>query len=196
MPKVQSGEPSDNDLIMRICESDTVAFEMLYKRYYPRIFRFVFRVTRHLDQIEEIINDVMYVVWQKASTFQPETKASTWIFGIAYKKSLKSMSERIQGEHLELEDAEDLIPGVQDSGLQSLELEDWISVAFRKLPEDQRAVLELTYHQGLHYSEIAKIMDCPENTVKTRMFHARKKIRELFPDLLPESSPDYKGNTL
>ena len=107
MPKVQSGEPSDNDLIMRICESDTVAFEMLYKRYYPRIFRFVFRVIRHLDPIEEIINDVMYVVWQKAATFRPETKASTWIFGIAYNKSLKSMSERVQGDHLELEDAEE-----------------------------------------------------------------------------------------
>jgi RNA polymerase sigma factor (sigma-70 family) len=196
MSKAATGEPTDNELILRICEADTLAFEALYKRYYPRIFRFVFRVTRHLDQIEEIINDVMYVVWQKASSFQPETRASTWIFGIAYKKSLKSMSERLQGEHLELEDAVDLIPGVQDSGMQNLELEDWISVAFSKLSEDQRAVLELTYHQGLHYSEIAQIMDCPENTVKTRMFHARKKMKELFPDFLPESSPNYKGGRL
>jgi RNA polymerase sigma-70 factor (ECF subfamily) len=196
MPVASPCEPSDNDLVMRICESDTAAFEALYKRYYPKLFRFAFRVTRQLDQIEEIINDVMYVVWKKASSFHPESRASTWIFGIAYKKCLKSMSRRLPGEHLELEDAEDLIPGVQDSGLQNLELEDWISVAFSKLTEDQRAVLELTYHHGLHYAEIARIMDCPENTVKTRMFHARKKIKELFPDFLPESSANRKGSVL
>ncbi len=196
MSKAQSGEPSDNDLILRICSADEVALETLYKRYYPRLFRFVFRVTRHLDQIEEIINDVMYVVWTRASSFQPEARASTWIFGIAYKKCLKSMSGRLPGEHLELEDAIDLIPGVQDSGLQNLELEDWVSVAFGKLPADQRTVLELTYHQGLHYGEIAQIMDCPENTVKTRMFNARKKLKSLFPDFLPESSADNRGNPL
>lgn len=193
MFKPHIGEPSDNDLIRQICESDTEAFEVLYKRYYPKLFRFVFRVTRQLDQIEEIINDTMYVVWRRASSFQPDARASTWIFGIAYKKSLKSMSERPTGEHLELEEAEALIPGVQDSGLQNLELEDWISVAFSKLPADQRAVLELTYHQGLHYQEIAQIMDCPENTVKTRMFNARKKIKALFPEFLPESSSDHRG---
>ncbi len=196
MPKPATSEISDNVLIQRICESDTEAFEALYKRYYPKLFQFILRVTRHLDQIEEIINDVMYVVWRRASSFQPETRASTWIFGIAYKKSLKSLSERQPGEHLELDDAADLIPGVEDSGLQNLELEDWISVAFSKLSTDQRAVLELTYHQGLHYHEIAQIMDCPENTVKTRMFSARKKIKALFPEFLPESNAGYRGNTL
>ena len=193
MLKEPSGEPSDNQLIVLVCEADTAAFELLYKRYYPRLFRFAFRMTRQLDQIEEIINDVMYVVWKKAASFQLETRASTWIFGIAYKKCLKSIAERMTVEHIELEDAVDLIPGIQDSGLQNLELEDWISVAFSKLPADQRAVLDLAYHQGLHYSEIAQIMDCPENTVKTRMFNARKKIKTLYPDLLPEFNANCKG---
>ena len=195
MPTRPPGEPSDNDLIMRVCASDTVAFEALYKRYYPKLFRFAFRVTRQVDQIEEIINDVMYVVWTRASSFHPESRASTWIFGIAYNKCLKSMSARLPGEHLELEDAEGLIPGVQDRDLQNLELEDWVMVAFGKLTEEQRAVLELTYRHGLHYAEIAKIMDCPENTVKTRIFHARKKLKELFPDFLADSSADHKGSS-
>jgi RNA polymerase sigma factor (sigma-70 family) len=196
MPTACPSEPSDTALILRIRASDTAAFEALYKRYYPKLFRFAFRVTRQVDQLEEIINDVMYVVWKKASTFHPESRASTWIFGIAYNKCMKSLSGRLPGEHLELEDAEGLIPGVQDSGLQSLELEDWISVAFSKLTEDQRAVLELTYHYGLNYGEIARIMDCPENTVKTRMFNARKKIKALFPDFVAESSADHKVSIL
>ena len=196
MPAASPGELGDNELIKRVCAADTGAFEALYKRYYPRLFRFAFRVTRQLDPIEEIINDVMYVVWKRADSFHPESRASTWIFGIAYKKCLKSMSERLPGEHLELEDAADLIPGIQDSGLQNLEAEDFISVAFGKLPADQRAVLELTYYHGLHYGEIAQIMDCPENTVKTRMFNARKKIKALFPDFLPESGAGHKGSIL
>lgn len=191
MPKEHPGEPSDTELMVLIRESDTMAFETLYKRYYPRLFRFAFRMTRQLDQIEEIINDVMYVVWNKAHAFQLDTRASTWIFGIAYKKCLKSLSGRWSGEHLELEEAADLLPGIQDSGLRNLELEDWVAVAFSNLPADQRAVLELAYHHGLHYSEISQIMDCPENTVKTRMFNARKKIKSLFPDMLPDFSSDH-----
>jgi RNA polymerase sigma factor (sigma-70 family) len=65
-------------------------------------------------------------------------------------------------------------------------------VTFSKLTEDQRAVLELTYHHGLNYGEIAWIMNCPENTVKTRMFNARKKIKALFPDFVTESSADHR----
>jgi RNA polymerase sigma-70 factor (ECF subfamily) len=186
----------DAELIARICAADEAALEILYKRYYPKLFRFSLRMTRRLDCVEEVINDVMYVVWKKSPSFRPDTRASTWIFGIAYNKCLKALEEKAQGEHLEWEDAEALLPGVCDSGLKNLEIEDWVAVAFGKLPADQRAVLELAYHQGLHYQEIAQIMDCPENTVKTRMFHARKKIKALYPDLLADLNADSLGTAL
>jgi len=192
-----SGDSDDAELILRIAKADVAAFESLYKRYHPRLFRFAYRFMRRLEPLEEIINDVMFVVWDKAGSYRPEARPSTWIFGIAYKKCLKALAARGEAEHLELEDAEPLIPGVRDSGLRNLELEDWIAVAFSVLPPDQRAVLELTYHQGLHYQEIAQIMDCPENTVKTRMFHARKKIKAMFPELLAEPDSDlYLGHSL
>jgi RNA polymerase sigma-70 factor (ECF subfamily) len=196
LPKAACAETSDADLIALVCAADDAAFETLYKRYYPKLFRFSLRTTRRLDQVEEIINDVMYVVWKKAASFRPETRASTWIFGIAYKKCLKSIAERAEVEHMELADAEALIPGVLDSGLKNLELADWVAMAFSQLPPGQRAVLELAYHHGLHYQEIAQIMDCPENTVKTRMFHARKKIKSLYPDLLADPNAECPGNAL
>jgi RNA polymerase sigma factor (sigma-70 family) len=196
MSKPRADEPSDAELMQRVSASDHPAFEMLYKRYYQRLFRFAYRITRRLDQVEEIINDVMYVVWRRADSFDPDGRASTWIFGIAYKKCLKAISGRVAGEHLPLDEAEDLIPGIADEGLRNLEIEDWLSVAFGKLPTDQRAVLELTYHQGLQYSEIAAIMECPENTVKTRMFHARKKIRAWFPELVEDSAQVFGGKSL
>jgi RNA polymerase sigma-70 factor (ECF subfamily) len=71
--------------------------------------------------------------------------------------------------------------------MTQLEVENLAAVAFGALPPDQRAVMELTYYQGMHYSEIAEVMGCPENTVKTRMFHARKKLRTLLPALLKKT---------
>lgn len=195
-PMADRDDDLDAELILRVRKADQAAFERLYKRYYPKLFRFAYRITRRLDALEEIINDVMFVVWNKAETYQPEARPSTWIFGIAYNKCLKSLSSRSTAEHLELEEALDLLPAVKDKGLENLEVENWVAAAFSKLPPDQRAVLELTYHHGLQYQEIASIMDCPENTVKTRMFHARKKIKALFPELMNDSAADFQGASL
>ncbi|HUL14267.1 MAG TPA: sigma-70 family RNA polymerase sigma factor [Methylococcaceae bacterium] len=196
MTRHRQDDSSDAALIQRICEADHDAFEALYQRYYQRLFRFSYRVTHRLDQVEEIINDVMYVVWKKAHTFNHQARASTWILGIAYKKCLKTIAERLSAEHLTLDDVEELLPAIEDSGLKNLEIEDWLAVALSRLPPDQRAVLELTYHHGLHYREIAEIMGCPENTVKTRMFHARKKIKSLIPDLVDEPKSDDRGKSI
>ena len=191
------GELADTDLIQRICVADHAAFEMLYKRYFQRLFRFSFRMTRRLDHVEEIINDVMWVVWNKASTFNYEARVSTWILGIAYKKCLKSISEQMSSEHLSLDDEDaEIVIGVRDKTMNAVELDDWLEFAFSRLPPDQRAVLELTFHHGLHYSEIAEIMGCPENTVKTRVFHARRKIQSLMPELLDDTHHDHHGEML
>jgi RNA polymerase sigma factor (sigma-70 family) len=196
MSSQSPGDTEDAELIRRICLSDRIAFETLYRKYYQRVFRFSYRMTRHLDQVEEIINDVMFVVWNKAASFTHEAKVSTWILGIAYKKCLKAISERSNFEHLVLDDVEDLIPGVRDQGLTQVELDDWLVTALGKLPADQRAVLELTYHQGMSYAEISELMECPENTVKTRMFHARKKIQSMMPDLLDHNYFETHGGSL
>jgi RNA polymerase sigma factor (sigma-70 family) len=192
-----SKEITDEELIAKICLADHQAFEVLYKRYYQRIFGFAYRIMRSLEDIEEIINDVMFVVWKKAGSFNKEVLVSTWIFGIAYKKCLKALSKISKAQLISLDDdSVGDIPETQVSGLKSLEIEDWLSVIFSKLPVDQRTVLELAYHEGLSYGEIAEIMECPENTVKTRMFHARKKIKLLFPGLADELNSEYYGNSI
>jgi RNA polymerase sigma-70 factor (ECF subfamily) len=137
----------------------------------------------------------MHVVWRKASTFDPQGQVSTWILGIAYRICLKAQANTLSGEHLPLDEAEDLIPGTDDRTLAALELDDWVGHLFEQLPLEQRAVLELTYHQDLKYSEIAEILGCPENTVKTRVFHARKKIRALMPDAHGEAVARLGGTT-
>ena len=168
----------DVDLISRICKADEKALELLYRHYYARLFRFVARITRKEDIIDEVINEVMYVVWKKATTYNHQCQPSTWIFGIAYNKARQAylnVSNTLE-ESLDNLDNDSIFLEENNSGIQQLETDDWLETALEGLSLDQRAVVELTYFQGLHYSEIAELMECPENTVKTRMHHARKKL--------------------
>lgn len=181
----QAQQEEERGLIAEIATGNEHAIEQLYQIYFARLSQFIFHITRRQDCIGEIINDVMYVVWEKAHTYDQVCRPSTWILGIAYFKALKSTVQiRIREDRsVELNDELDYFP---DRGAQwpaQLETSNWLEVAFDKLSTEQRAVMEMTYFQGLHYSEISEIMQCPENTIKTRMFHARKILAKVLPEL-------------
>ena len=175
-------------LIRRIGMGDQPAFEQLYQRYYDYLFRFIYQTTRRLDLVEEVINDVMFVVWQKAAEAEPRALAATWILSIAYNKARKSLAKERVTVHAGIDDED---PMFTDHGVmvETLEIENLLFVALKSLPPDHRAALELVYYHGLHYSQIAEVMGCPENTVKTRVFHARKKLRAIWPRLTGGKSP-------
>ena len=103
--------------------------------------------------------------------------------GIAYNKSLKSLHD-CTSNNVSLDEIEHDLPDDDETMIDQLEVENLAVVAFSALSPDQRAVMEFAYYQEMHYSEIAEVMGCPENTVKTRMFHARKKLSSLLPALL------------
>jgi RNA polymerase sigma factor (sigma-70 family) len=177
-------------LIRRIGTGDQVALEQLYKQFYQVLNRFVFQVTRQTEYVDEVINETMFVVWEKAARVVPRAKASTWILGIAHNKALQVM---YRGRHVgsatrDAEDAVDLTVD-EEPALRTIEMEEMLFKALRALTPEQRAVMELVYYHGLHYSEIADIIGCPENTVKTRVFHARRKLRSLWPVLTGSKLP-------
>lgn len=169
-------------LIARIAKGDENALEQLYHGYYNRLLRFITRTTGRADRVEDVINEVMYVVWQKAGTYNQNCRPSTWIFGIAYNKARKSMqkSRLERAESLDSIDSENSLFGQHDDELKRLEMQNWLENAFEVLSPEQRTVVELTYFHGMHYNEIAELMACPENTVKTRMYHARKKLASIL----------------
>jgi RNA polymerase sigma factor (sigma-70 family) len=183
----------DAELIARLCDADENALEQLYHHYYTRLFRFVGRITQRDDLIDEIINDVMYVVWEKAASYDIQCKPSTWIFGIAFNKARQALrnADRPEEESLDDLDEDSSWLGKHDDSYSRLELDDWLVAGLNELSPEHRTVIELTYYEGLHYSEIAAIMGCPENTVKTRMHHARKNLATL---LMPTNgSTPYKN---
>lgn len=178
IPDKTAAEVDEYALLQRIVEGDTLAFETFYKLYYPRLFRFILRITRQPDHIEELIQETLLLIWEKPERFNHSSKISTWVFGIAYRKALKSMSRAARSSNnLDIDEYGETIADPLANLAENTEAQDWLNCALDILPADQRAVIELTFYHGLPYQEIAKILDCPENTVKTRMFHARKKLQ-------------------
>ena len=167
-------------LVGRVASGDGVAFEALYRCFYPRLRRFLERMTRRPQLVEEILNDTMLVVWRKAHTYNLRSKVSTWIFAIAYRKALKALKRLDDPVDTDADD--DLSWGGlgPDDELMQQELRALLSHAMNSLSVEQRAVVELTYYHGCAYREIAVIMGCPVDTVKTRMFHARRKLKALL----------------
>ncbi|HVN46701.1 MAG TPA: RNA polymerase sigma factor [Steroidobacteraceae bacterium] len=171
----------ERDLIARIAEGDRKAFEELYYLYHRRLARFLTRLTRRYDIAEEVVNDTFWVVWRKAHTFRGDSQPSTWILGIAYRKARNAFrsSARLAEKNLDL----DQLPPTEVQPVDTEELRDWLGRALTELPLEQRLAVELCYELGHSCEEIATIMDCPVNTVKTRLFHARAKLQRLLPQL-------------
>jgi RNA polymerase sigma-70 factor, ECF subfamily len=168
------------ELLRAITGRDRAAFRELFLIYHRRLARFLMRVTSHHDLIEEIINDTLWTVWQKAADFRGASRVSTWIVGIAYRRALKSLRQAKLAHSANNVELSASAPGeaqVHDDD------REWLLLALAELPLEQRLVLEFAYLMGHSCEEIAEIMQCPVNTVKTRMFHARQKLRLSLPRL-------------
>jgi len=175
-------EADDYSLIRRVAGHDRQAFEVLYRRYARRLAGYLGKFLQQPELVEEVLVDVMLVVWQNAARFNYQSRLSTWIFGIAYHKALKAMSHSARPEPLPQSPAwnEDDDPAVM---LSRQEQERAITEALESLSPAHRVVVELTFYHARSYQEIATITGCPVNTVKTRMFHARPRLANALTSL-------------
>ncbi len=186
--------PTSNDeeavLLHRIAHRDPFAFEALYRNYYRRLTRFIERMLRAPHLIDEVLDDTMLVVWRKACTFNDESRVSTWIFAIAYKKTMKALKREGRVKET-LPDADEPISDRSpETDVIEKEAHLRLTRLLAELSVEQRAVVELTYFYGYSYREIATIVGCPVNTVKTRMFHAHRKLKSILGARGEESGRD------
>lgn len=171
--------PDDDQTLAAIASGDRVAFEALWTRYHQRVYAFVARTVRRPELVDELVNDVFLAVWRGAAAFAGRSMVSTWILGIAYRQALKATEKASRTGAREVGlDFEPSASRTADADFADREVAVQVRSCLRELPPDQRAVLELVVNQGLGYAEIANIVGCPEGTVKTRMFHARRRLRE------------------
>ena len=173
-----SDDRRERQLLDRIADRDRGAFNELFRAYHPRLFRFVFRITASYRASDEVVNDILLIVWQSAHTFRGDSRVSTWIFGIAYRQSLRHLRKR-KITTIPISD-DKLVDAGPD---KRIEREDWVRRGISKLPPKQRLTIMLVYYLGLTYEETAAATGSPVNTIKTRMFHARRKLREYLAEI-------------
>ena len=169
--------------LRRVVAGDRLAFEKLFTWYQrdKRLLRYLSRMTGgDLHTAEELFSEVMVEVWKSAARFRGDAKPSTWIFSIAQHKAASAMRKK-RLKVVPLEDAaRTLSSGDSPEHIaEEHSLQKRIEWAMDKLTPDHRSVILLVV-QGFHYKEIAKIVGCNEETVKTRTFYARKRLKKLL----------------
>ncbi|HEX5237677.1 MAG TPA: sigma-70 family RNA polymerase sigma factor [Sphingomicrobium sp.] len=178
--RVRTEGTEERLLLERVAAGDLAAFERLYRIYQPRLDRFLTTLLRRPQLVEEVLDDTMMVVWQTAANFRGTSKLSTWIFAIAYRKAMKARvrwPDPVEDDKSDVRVSEEPTP---EQRIRHLKLHDAIVAAMKGLSAEHRAVVDLTYFHGLGYREIAEIVSCPVDTVKTRMFHARRRLKAAF----------------
>lgn len=175
----------DRRLLSEVAKQNRQAFETLYRRYYRRIFHFVVRMVRREETAEEVVDDVMFAVWRNAASFEGGSTVSTWLLGIAYRQALKALEKN--RKHTVVDADDELIAAQQDTdpaadpavAVATENYSNMVQKGIAALAEHHRVVVEMTA-MGFSYGEISTVVGCPENTVKTRMFHARQQLKRFL----------------
>jgi len=172
---------SDEVLIGRIANGDRLAMQVLFARHHVRVFRFVVRLVRNESTAEDLISEVFLDVWRQADRFEGRSAVSTWLLAIARFKALSALRRR-PDEELDEETA-GAIEDPSDDPEVALDKKDKggiVRKCLTGLSAEHREIIDLVYYHEKSVEEVAEIVGIPENTVKTRMFYARKKLAELL----------------
>ncbi len=172
--------PADELLISRIARGDRLAMQVLFARHHVRIYRFVLRLMRDEMAAEDVISEVFLDVWRQASRFEGRSAVSTWLIAIARFKALSVLRKRREAE-LDDETAHSIEDTSDDPerAVQKLDKGEKLRECLTALSPEHREIIDLVYYHEKSVQEVAQIVGIPENTVKTRMFYARKKLGEL-----------------
>jgi RNA polymerase sigma-70 factor, ECF subfamily len=165
----------DGELLGRIAAGSQAALSDFYRRYQGRVYSFALQRLGNPADAAEVLNEVMLEVWRGARNFQGRAKATTWLLGIAQHKSIDLLRKRgrHQADSLDFE-IDDERPDPGPAAVTGAQEGSQVRICIDQLPDTQRHVVYLTFFEDLSYPEIARILEIPEGTVKTRMFHARK----------------------
>ena len=182
----------DNDrvrvLLERIGREDQAAFRELYKAFSRKVYAYALNMLNDHARAEEIVVDTMYQVWRYPARFRGDSQFSTWLIGIARNKALMAYRARRPDEtHADLDDIAETEAADTPDGFATLaqkQRSEGVLHCMGKLSDEHRECMHLVFFEGLSLAEVADVQKVPENTVKTRLFHARQKIKKCLQMLL------------
>jgi RNA polymerase sigma-70 factor (ECF subfamily) len=171
----------DASLITRIAAGDVVALRGLFARNHVRIYRFILRLVRNPAIAEELTNEVFLEIWRNAGNFAGASSAATWVLSIAHHRAVSSLRRRRESswdDHA----AQDLPDTADDpeTAAQKADKSGLLRRCINALSPEHTAIIDLVYYDEMSVGEAAAVLQIPENTVKTRLFHARKRLTEML----------------
>jgi RNA polymerase sigma-70 factor (ECF subfamily) len=184
MPNILPGTTTRNThdaaLIERIALGDRNAMLVLFTGHQVRVFRFILRMIGDKTIAEDLTSEVFLDVWRQAGQFEGRSTVSTWMLAMARYKALAARRRRTE-DQLD----EEVVETIEDDGddpevaVQKKDRSEILRRCLGKLSADHREIVDLVYYHEKSVDEAAQILAIPENTVKTRLFHARKRLSTL-----------------
>ena len=188
----------DQQLVERAQRGDKRAFELLVEKYQRKLARLLSRFIRDQAEVEDVTQEAFIKAYRALPAFRGDSAFYTWLYRIGIntaKNYLMALGRRAPtSTEVEAEDAEGFEDGEQlrdintpESMLLSKEIAETVNATIEQLPEELRTAIQLREIEGMSYEDIARIMDCPIGTVRSRIFRAREAIAEQLRPLLGTS---------
>jgi RNA polymerase sigma-70 factor (ECF subfamily) len=174
-----SRDSPENLLLARVAKKDREALSEVYARFQRPLFRYLFHLLGQKELAEDILQEVIVIVWQKAHTFQRTSQAASWIFGIAHHQAFKALRRDTSTAFVSLEAAMGIPDETLDPEADMLRqtTHEEVAQALACLSHEHREVLELAFFQDFACKEIAAIVGIPLGTVKSRLSYARRALK-------------------
>jgi len=194
---------TDQQLIDKTLKGDTRAFGELVERYQSFVFTIVIRIVKVREEAEEVAQDSFIKAFQSLASYRGESKFSSWLYSIAYRKALDALRKNKKNSSLEL--IEEITEGdcsVIENALSYIEDQERSNVIKKcilELPEKEAAIITLFYFEEQSIKEIAKVTQLTEDNIKVKLYRSRKKLFSLLKHyILPEelNTNDIKINSL
>lgn len=179
--RTQDAEEHRRELVARIAHGDPEALAELGTSLQGTLFYYLLRLTGDAPLAEEVLQDTLLAAWNSAHRFEGRSRVQTWLLGIARRQAHNTLRRRslplANFAEVSVLPAREPVP--EDAALAAAEQEE-LAAALSRLSLAHREVLVLTFVQGLSYAEIAQVAGVPEGTVKSRLSHAKRALRDLL----------------
>ena len=188
MPQPDTAEPTDDELIERAQAGETEGFDELVRRYSPRLYGLVYNMTSNHEDTNDLLQEIFDKVYRSIGSFRKEAKFYTWVHTIATNRTLNFLKKRNRHYSVSLNDVDaDIendpefieITATRDPrhALNLTDLQKKLNAALQKLSDAHRTVVVMFDIQGIPHAQIAKVLNVPEATVRSRLFYAHKQLQ-------------------
>jgi RNA polymerase sigma-70 factor (ECF subfamily) len=186
--ELESPPNNDPELVARTQDGDPSAFDELVVRYSPRLYGLIYHMTSNHEDTHDLLQDVFSKAYRSVSNFRGKSSFYTWLHSIAVNMTINFLKKRNRRSHPSLNDPDSNIENDPDyiaatsnadptKEVSMHELQNKLNAAMQKLSEDHRLVVTMFDIQGIHHSEIAKILKISEGTVRSRLFYAHRQLQ-------------------